>query len=172
MRAYIASHFFNDAMFHWTEALASYLEEHTDLTLYVPQRNDDINDKATNDATITAVGIAEADTMELKKADLLIACIDGLTIDDGVAGEIMGFGIMAELEEEYAIEGRRPRRILGIYTDMRAEGTGDNRLYRNQMIVGKIQQHGKVLVAYPGKDVFPKVVAAVEELIAEMKDAH
>ena len=48
MKGYLASHFFNDAMFRWTEDLAQYIEKNTDLELYVPQRNADINDKKTN----------------------------------------------------------------------------------------------------------------------------
>ena len=97
MKGYLASHFFNDAMFRWTEDLAQYIEKNTGLDLYVPQRNSDINDKKTNDAIITDIKISQADTARLKEANILIANLDGLTIDDGVSAEIMAHGVIAEL---------------------------------------------------------------------------
>ena len=148
MYGYLASHFFNDAMFKWTEDLAKFIEENTDLKLYVPQRNADINDKKNNDDIITDIKIAQADTAELKKANILIACLDGLTIDDGVAGEIMAHGVMREFEKENNINF--PRMIIGIITDMRYLGTGENKLYRNLMIVGKVKEHGHLVIGYPG----------------------
>lgn len=150
MYGYLASHFFNDAMYKWTENLAQYIEENTELELYVPQRNSDINDKKNNDDIITDIKIAQADTRELKKANVLIACLDGLSIDDGVAGEVMAHGVMAELEEEYKVDF--PRMIIGIITDMRYLGTGENKLYRNLMIVGKVKEHGRLVVGYPGDE--------------------
>ena len=57
-------------MFRWTEDLAQYIEKNTDLELYVPQRNADINDKKTNDATITDIKISQADTAKLKEANV------------------------------------------------------------------------------------------------------
>lgn len=148
MYGYLASHFFNDAMFKWTEDLAKFIEENTELELYVPQRNADINDKKNNDDIITDIKIAQADTGELKKANILIACLDGLTIDDGVAGEIMAHGVMGEFEKENIIDF--PRMIIGIITDMRYLGTGENKLYRNLMIVGKVKEHGHLVIGYPG----------------------
>lgn len=156
MYGYLASHFFNDAMFTWTENLAKYIEEKTDLILYVPQRNADINDKKNNDDIITDIKIAQADTAELKKANILIACLDGLSIDDGVAAEIMAHGVMAEFEKEHGIDF--PRLIIGIITDMRYIGTGENKLYRNLMIVGKVKEHGHLIVGYAGDDSYKKEI--------------
>ena len=141
-------------MFTWTENLAKYIEEKTDLILYVPQRNADINDKKNNDDIITDIKIAQADTAELKKANILIACLDGLSIDDGVAAEIMAHGVMAEFEKEHGIDF--PRLIIGIITDMRYIGTGENKLYRNLMIVGKVKEHGHLIVGYAGDDSYKK----------------
>lgn len=162
MYGYLASHFFNDAMFTWTENLAKYIEEKTDLILYVPQRNADINDKKNNDDIITDIKIAKADTAELKKANILIACLDGLSIDDGVAAEIMAHGVMAEFEKEHGIDF--PRLIIGIITDMRYIGTGENKLYRNLMIVGKVKEHGHLIVGYAGDNSFK------EELVDLIND--
>jgi len=166
MRGYLASHFFNDAMFKWTENLARYIEENTDLDLYVPQRNADINDKKNNDDIITDIKISQADTSELKKANVLIACLDGVTIDDGVAGEIMAHGVMAELEEENDIDF--PRMIIGVITDMRYQGTGENKLYRNLMIVGKVKEHGYLVTGYAGDDSYlDEVVNYINKFIEE-----
>ncbi len=166
MRGYFASHFFNSATFEWTEKVSSYIEDKTGIELYVPQRNASINDKKTNDATITDVAISKADTAELKAANILFACIDGLSIDDGVSAEIMAHGVMSELEQEHGIEGRIPRMIIGIITDMRYQGTGDNRLYRNQMVVGKIKEHGVLIEGYPGDDSYlDEIVKKVNEFI-------
>lgn len=162
MYGYLASHFFNDAMFTWTENLAKYIEEKTDLILYVPQRNADINDKKNNDDIITDIKIAQADTAELKKANILIACLDGLSIDDGVAAEIMAHGVMAEFEKEHGIDF--PRLIIGIITDMRYIGTGENKLYRNLMIVGKVKEHGHLIVGYAGDNSYK------EELVDLLND--
>lgn len=151
-RGYFASHFFNAGMYDWTERVADALIEATGVDFYLPQRNDSINDKKSNDDTITDIAISKADTLQLKKAHILVACLDGLTIDDGVAGEIMAHGIMAELEEEYGVNPGFPRMILGVLTDMRHAGTGENHLYRNQMIIGKIKEHGHMVYGYPGDD--------------------
>lgn len=156
MKGYLASHFFNDAMFRWTEDLAQYIEKNTDLDLYVPQRNADINDKKNNDATITDIKISQADTERLKEANILIANLDGLTIDDGVSAEIMAHGIMAEFEKDNNIDF--PRLIIGIITDMRYIGTGENKLYRNLMIIGKVKEHGHLVVGYAGDDSFKNEV--------------
>lgn len=161
MKGYFASHFFNDAMFKWTEETASFIENKTGIQMYVPQRNDSINDKKENDDNITAVKIAKADTLELKRANILFACLDGLSIDDGVSGEIMGFGIIKEMEKEYQLENSKPRLIIGIITDMRWQGTGHNQLYRNQMIIGKIEEHGLVIEGYPGDDSFKDEIVKV-----------
>ena len=155
-------------MFRWTENLARELEERTGIDLYVPQRNADINDKKNNDDIITDIKIAQADTAELKNANILIACLDGLTIDDGVAGEVMAHGVMREFEIENGIDF--PRMIIGIITDMRYMGTGENKLYRNLMIVGKVKEHGKLVVGYAGDDSYiDEVVNLINDFINQHK---
>lgn len=166
IKGYVASHFFNAAMFDWTEKLANRIEKETGIELYVPQRNDSINDKKNNDAIITDIAISKADTKELKESNLLISCLDGLTIDDGVSGEIMAFGVMKELEEEYNLNKDFKRMIIGIITDMRYLGTGENKLYRNLMIVGKVKEHGHLVVGYPTNDDYiDEVINIIKEFI-------
>ncbi len=168
MKGYLASHFFNDAMFRWTEDLASFIEANTDLDLYVPQRNADINDKKNNDAIITDIKISQADTAHLKESNILIANLDGLTIDDGVSAEIMAHGVMREFELDHGIDF--PRMIIGIITDMRYQGTGENKLYRNLMVVGKVKEHGNLVVGYAGDASFKdEVVELINKFIEENK---
>ncbi len=169
MKGYFASHFFNDGMFRWTESVASFIEDKTGIDMYVPQRNDGINNKKDNDDTITDIKISQADTKELKEANILFATLDGLTIDDGVSGEVMGFGLIKEMEEEYNIVDKKPRLIIGIITDMRWHGTGENHLYRNQMIIGKIKEHGYLVAGYPGDDSYKdEIVKLVNDFKAKL----
>lgn len=162
---YFASHFFNAAMFEWTDRVCNRIIQETGIELYVPQRNDSINDKKNNDDIITDIAIAKADTEKLRNANILIACLDGLSIDDGVAAEIMAHGVMAELEADLT-DGTFPRMIIGILTDMRHAGTGDNHLYRNQMVVGKVKEHGHMVYGYPGDDCYiDQTIALIQEFI-------
>ncbi len=171
MKGYLASHFFNEGMFMWTENLAKIIRDETGLDLYVPQENGEINDKKNNDDIITDIKISKADTAKLKESNILIACLDGLTIDDGVAAEIMAHGVMREFEMEHGIDF--PRLIIGIITDMRYIGTGENKLYRNLMIVGKVKEHGHLLVGYPkDKTYIEELVAIINDFMKENKWIH
>lgn len=113
-----------------------------------------------NDATITDIDIARNDMAKLKEADVLIACLDGLSIDDGVAGEIMAFSVMKDYEEEYKLTDKK-RIIIGFVTDMRYLGTGENKLYRNQMIVGQVKDKGYFIVGYPNTDDYKKEIVDI-----------
>lgn len=144
MKAYLASHFFNTAGFNYTKHLGSILrKEFPDLDIYIPQENDDINDKEKNDDIITAKSIALADNSYLKDSNILIANIDGVEIDSGVSAEIGYFAALKEYEEKFKIEKRRY--IIGLYTDMRQNGTGENRFYINLYTKGLIELHGKLV---------------------------
>ena len=37
-----------------------------------------------------------------------------------------------------------PKLVIGLYTDMRQHGTGDNRMYKNLFIKGAINEWGRV----------------------------
>lgn len=152
MTGYFASHFFNDAVYRWTEDFARYIEQQTGISLYVPQRNDAINNKKGRDETITDIEIAKQDLKWLQKSNILIASLDGLTIDDGVAGEIMAFATMKDYEQKYHIADARPRLLIGVITDMRWHGTGEYKLYRNQMVTGVVRSLGHLVEGYAGMD--------------------
>lgn len=78
-----------------------------DLTIYLPQENAGINDKS---AYADSKMIALADTEEVLKSDLMIALLDGLTIDAGVASEI-------------GVAYAKGIPVIGLYTDSRQQGT-------------------------------------------------
>lgn len=77
-----------------------------DLTIYLPQENAGINDKS---AYADSKMIALADTEEVLKSDLMIALLDGLTIDAGVASEI-------------GVAYAKGIPVIGLYTDSRQQG--------------------------------------------------
>ncbi|MEW5815301.1 MAG: hypothetical protein AB1798_07920 [Spirochaetota bacterium] len=57
----------------------------------------------------------EATYQALIEADLLVAILDGYTVDDAVATQIGAFHVLAR-------EGDRPRRMIGILHDTRVAG--------------------------------------------------
>ena len=80
----------------------------------------------------------------------------------------MAHGVMAEFEKENNIDF--PRMIIGIITDMRYQGTGENKLYRNLMIVGKVKEHGHLVTGYAGDDSYLKdTVNLINDFIKENK---
>lgn len=145
MKAYLASHFFNAAGFDYTSKIANTIREHfPSLNLYVPQENSEINDKESNDETITAKLIAEGDNAYLRESNILIANIDGVEIDSGVSAEIGYFSALHESEKKF-LDNPPKRIIIGLYTDIRQNGTGENFFYINLYTKGLIETHGKLV---------------------------
>lgn len=154
MKVYLANGLFSKADVMFNSYIASVLrQEFKSLDLFLPQEAD-INDK---NSYADSIMIAELDTMKLLESDVLIAIIDGVEIDAGVATEI---GI-------FSTTGKP---IIGVYTDVRQLGR-DNKLkiqaliddgvenqfmYRNLFTIGVIKKNGKI-------------VNDITELIAELK---
>lgn len=113
------------------------------VELYVPQENGAINDKT---AYADSEQIASADMASLVKSDFLIAVLDGVEIDSGVAAEIGAFSML-----------NRP--IFALLTDTRQQGrdnmkkidalqkdaTENQFIYRNLFVVGLIKQRGIIV---------------------------
>lgn len=156
MKAYLATHFFNEAGFEYTKSVANNIRFHfPDLDLYVPQENGDINDKEKNDSNITAELIAEGDNTHLREADILIANLDGVEIDSGVSAEIGYFSGLIQAEKEL-LNDPKERIIIGLYTDIRQNGTGENFFYINLYTKGLVLSNGSL-------------VASKDELIEELR---
>lgn len=112
------------------------------VDLYVPQENAAINDKS---AFANSEQIAAADIAALKESDFLIAVIDGVEIDSGVAAEIGAFSML-----------NRP--IFALFTDSRQQGRDNQQkidallsdalenqfVYRNLFVIGLIKQNGLI----------------------------
>lgn len=104
MKGYLANGLFGLGDRMLNEHLSSVLRENINgLDLYVPQENGDINDK---EAYASSIDIARADIGALEESDFLIAVIDGVEIDSGVAAEIGAFYMM-------------DKPIYALYTDIR-----------------------------------------------------
>ncbi|MGM0166427.1 nucleoside 2-deoxyribosyltransferase [Enterococcus sp. AZ135] len=114
----------------------------TDLTIYLPQENDGINDKS---AYADSKMIALADTEEVLRSDLMVALLDGLTIDAGVASEI-------------GVAYAKGIPVIALYTDSRQQGADNQKKidalqtpaenqfhYLNLYTVGLIKLNGTIV---------------------------
>lgn len=143
MKAYLANSLFSKADVMFNSYIASVLrQEFKSLDLFLPQEAG-INDK---NGYADSIMIAELDTKELLESDFLIAVIDGIEIDAGVATEI---GI-------FSTTGKP---IIGVYTDSRQLGRNNVQkinalvneavenqfMYRNLFTVGVIKKNGVIV---------------------------
>lgn len=143
MKIYLANGLFSMADFHFNQLIAEKVREaYPEVDLFLPQESE-INDK---NSYANSQDIFLTDYNALKESDLVIAVIDGIEIDSGVACEI---GIANALGIP----------VIGLYTDVRQLGTGNTKkinaliedsvenqfMYRNLFVVGAIKQNGEVL---------------------------
>lgn len=117
------------------------------VDVYLPQDNEAINDKS---GYADSIAIAQGDNAYLEEADILVAVLDGQTIDVGVAAEI-----------GYFYSTGKP--ILALYTDTR-QGTHGNMAkvtaleeiaesqfsYINLYVVGLVKQRGEIFSSKMG----------------------
>lgn len=162
-KAYLATHFFNEAGLEWTKNLARQIRDNSNgrINLYVPHENSSINDKKNNDEEITDIKIVEEDNKYLEEANILFACIDGVEIDAGVSSEIGYFAGLIRSEKKYTV-APKPRIIVGIYTDMRQYGTGDNHFYINLYTKGLINKYGVIFEST--KELIEELPMIIKEL--------
>ena len=155
MKAYLANGLFSIGDRYVNEVLAKAIRQAVpSIDLYVPQENDAINDKS---SFADSLAIAEADLASLQQSDVLIAVIDGVEIDSGVAAEIGAFSSF-----------NRP--IIALYSDVRqqgrdnakkidaliADGTENQFIYRNLFVVGLIKRNGVI-------------VSSIEDVVTEIR---
>jgi len=141
MKAYLANGLFSLGDRLVNEQLAVAIRDAiSSIELYVPQENDAINDKT---AYADSLAIAQADLEMLQKSDVLVAVLDGVEIDSGVAAEIGAFAML-----------NRP--IIGVFTDVRQQGRDNMQkiealvrdgienqfVYRNLFVIGLIKRNG------------------------------
>lgn len=142
MKVYFAAPMFAKSELIYNSYLVEKIRrKYPELSIYIPQENDAINDKT---AYADSKMIALADTKKVEESQLIIALLDGITIDNGVASEI---GV--------AYANGIP--VLGLYTDSRQQGADNQQKldalsavaenqfhYLNLYTVGLIKLNGQV----------------------------
>ena len=140
---YFAAHLFAQSDLFYNQYLVKKIRELDDnLTIYLPQENEGINDKS---AYADSKMIALADTDEVLKSDLMVALLDGLTIDAGVASEI-------------GVAYAKGIPVIALYTDSRQQGADNQQKidalqtpaenqfhYLNLYTVGLIKLNGTIV---------------------------
>lgn len=155
MKAYLANGLFSIGDRYVNEVIARELRAAIpQIDLYVPQENDAINDK---NAYADSLAIAEADLNSLKESDVLIAVIDGVEIDSGVAAEIGAFAMLnrpiVALLSDVRQQGRTNTKKIDALI---ADGTENQFIYRNLFVVGLIKQNGVI-------------ASTIEEVVEQVK---
>lgn len=144
-KVYFASPLFSEMEIQYNQQVVNELRlKFTNLDIYLPQEQGDINNK---ESYADAMMIAKADTDALLASDLLIAVLDGLVVDPGVASEI-GVAYQAGIP------------IIGIYSDSRTQGATNKQKiealkniaesqfsYINLYTVGLIKLRGEVITS-------------------------
>lgn len=145
MKIYFANALFSEQEFNYNaELVAKIRAAYPDAEVYLPQENEAINDKS---AYADSIAIAQGDCAELLQSELLIAVLDGVNLDAGVAAEI-------------GLAAGKNIPIVGLYTDQRQQG-GDNPQklaaltevaesqfsYLNLFVVGLIKQNGEIFTS-------------------------
>lgn len=142
-KIYFASPLFNEMEQHFNEiAVLTLRQRIPGAEVYLPQENEALNDKS---GFASSQIIADGDNQYLEEADILVAVLDGQTMDVGVAAEIGYFYGM-----------NKP--IIGLYTDVR-QGTYGNQkkidalddvaenqfAYINLYVAGLIKNRGVIV---------------------------
>lgn len=147
MKGYLAN-----GLFSWGDQMVNaeiaaclrgkyWMEKGEVLDLFVPQEQE-INDKSTY---ADSLQIAQLDAEALMSSDFLVAVIDGIEIDSGVAAEIGMFSTT-----------NKP--IFALYTDVRQQGRDNDKkiealindgtenqfMYRNLFVTGVIKKNGAI----------------------------
>lgn len=153
-KIYIANGLFSQADFEFNEKIADLIEE-AGYLIYLPQRNEAINDKT---VSADSIAIYHGDKAELDDSDILVAVLDGAVVDPGVAAEI---GYMAA----------KGKTIYGLFTDSRENSKTMNQgkhdalfspvenqfAYVNLFVVGAVKENGKMFLS-------------LEELLTHLKE--
>lgn len=126
MKIYFANGLFSQADFEFNARIVAALRDQIPaINIYLPQENAAINDKQ---AYADSKMIAQADTDELTSSQLVIAVLDGITIDAGVASEI-GVAYAKDIP------------VIGLYTDSRQQGATNNKKLAALQTIAENQFH-------------------------------
>lgn len=121
---YFASPLFSDMERVYNESLVKKIRTmYPELNVYLPQEQGEINDK---ESYADAKMIAKYDTDALLSSQLVLAILDGVSIDVGVASEI-GVAYQAGIP------------VLGLFTDSRQQGADNQKKITALKEVGESQ---------------------------------
>ncbi|MDT2813449.1 nucleoside 2-deoxyribosyltransferase [Vagococcus carniphilus] len=121
---YFASPLFSDMERVYNESLVKKIRAmYPELNIYLPQEQGEINDK---ESYADAKMIAKYDTDSLLGSQLVLAILDGVSIDVGVASEI-GVAYQAGIP------------VLGLFTDSRQQGADNQKKITALKEVGESQ---------------------------------
>jgi nucleoside 2-deoxyribosyltransferase len=124
-RIYWANALFSEADRKFNEASVTLVRA-AGYSVFLPQ------EAFSGDADPTNEEIFRVDTMELQSCDIVVACLDQLPIDSGVACEIgVAYGTNIP--------------VIGLYTDIRSRRKGVGRMYKNQYVLGAIEANGEIV---------------------------
>ena len=157
MKIYLAAPLFSESECLYNELIINQLVV-LGHEVYAPQRNTAINDKT---KSADSIAIYNGDKEQLDWADCLIAVLDGIAVDPGVAAEIGYFAAMGKT-------------IYGLYTDSRENAktvntgkiealstTLENQFsYVNLFVVGAIKESGAI---FTNKDDMMEMLVIGEE---------
>lgn len=126
MKIYFAAPMFAKSDLVYNAYLVNQIRErYPEVAIYLPQENKAINDKT---AYADSQMIALADTEKVFESQLMIALLDGVSIDAGVASEI-GVAYAKNIP------------VLGLYTDTRQQGATNTKKIRALQEIGENQFH-------------------------------
>jgi nucleoside 2-deoxyribosyltransferase len=133
MRIYVAAALFSEAERAWLDGLAARLRGEG-FDCFVP------HEQFGELVELTPAEVFRVDAEGVRTANVLLACLDGPSIDDGTACEI---GMFAEL---VASGDPRYRGIVGLVTDLRLQrrrghAVGDG---MNLFVAGAIEASGRI----------------------------
>lgn len=143
MKIYFAAPMFAQSEQLYNQIVVTKLrEKYPQLTIYLPQENEAINDK---NAYANSQMIALADTQKVLESQLMIALLDGVVIDPGVASEIgvayaKGIPIIALYTDSRQQGGNHPEKLAALN-----EVAESQFHYLNLYTVGLIKLNGEVV---------------------------
>lgn len=188
MRIYFANGLFSEADREYNEKVVQKIES-LGISVYLPQRNMAINDKT---KAASAVMVYDGDTEELKRANALVAVLDGPVIDPGVAAEIgwvSGWNEMCESkfmedmnitlkgnarsvgDDPEKIDIPRVKPIIAIYTDCRemSRTINDAKVEMSASDLGENQfPYANIYVTGAAKK-YGKIVSSTEDCLNQLR---
>ena len=129
-KIYFAAPLFSQADFHYNALLVDQIRQaYPEYEVFLPQEQGEINDK---NKYADSKMIAKLDADAVLESDLIIALLDGVSIDAGVASEV-GIAYQADIP------------MLGLFTDSRQLGATNQDKLDALQVVGLIKMKGQLV---------------------------